>query len=37
LFVLNLIQERDNPAPGDYGILMAFGPGLTLQAALIQW
>jgi predicted naringenin-chalcone synthase len=37
LFVLNLIQEQGNPAPGDYGILMAFGPGLTLQAALIQW
>lgn len=37
LFVLDQIREQDHPAPGDYGILMAFGPGLTLQAALIQW
>lgn len=37
LFVLDEIQRCGQPAPGDYGIIMAFGPGLTMEAALIQW
>jgi alkylresorcinol/alkylpyrone synthase len=37
LFVLNEIQRGGNAAPGDLGVLMAFGPGLTLEAALVQW
>jgi predicted naringenin-chalcone synthase len=37
LFVLDSIQQTRNPQPGEYGILMAFGPGLTMEAALLQW
>ncbi len=37
LFVLDQIQRRGQPAPGDYGLLMAFGPGLTMEAALVRW
>jgi predicted naringenin-chalcone synthase len=37
LFVLDQIQRLGQPAPGDYGLLMAFGPGLTMEAAVIQW
>jgi alkylresorcinol/alkylpyrone synthase len=37
LFVLDEIQRGGDPAPGDFGVLMAFGPGLTLEAALVQW
>jgi len=37
LFVLDQIQRLGQPAPGDYGLLMAFGPGLTMEAALIRW
>ena len=37
LFVLEDIQCRGQPAPGDYGVLLAFGPGLTMESALIQW
>ena len=37
LFVLDRIQRCGQPQPGDYGVLMAFGPGLTMEAALVQW
>jgi alkylresorcinol/alkylpyrone synthase len=37
LFVLDQIQRCGRPAPGDYGLLMAFGPGLTMEAALVRW
>jgi alkylresorcinol/alkylpyrone synthase len=37
LFVLDEIQRQGDPSPGDYGVLMAFGPGLTLESALVQW
>jgi predicted naringenin-chalcone synthase len=37
LFVLDQIQRRGRPAPGDFAVLMAFGPGLTMEAALVQW
>jgi alkylresorcinol/alkylpyrone synthase len=36
-FVLDEIQRLRNPTAGDYGVLMAFGPGLTLESALVQW
>ncbi len=36
-FVLDEILRCGNPEPGDYGVLMAFGPGLTLETALVQW
>ncbi len=37
LFVLDEIGRRGEPRPGDYGVLMAFGPGLTLETCLLQW
>jgi alkylresorcinol/alkylpyrone synthase len=37
LFVLDEIQRCAGPTPGDYGVLMAFGPGLTLESALVRW
>ena len=37
LFVLDEIQRHSQPQPGDYGVLMAFGPGLTMESALVQW
>lgn len=37
LFVLDRIQECGHPEPGDYGVLVAFGPGLTMEGLLVQW
>jgi len=37
LFVLDEIQRRGEPQPGDYGLLLAFGPGLTMESALVRW
>jgi predicted naringenin-chalcone synthase len=37
LFVLDEIQRRGRPAPGDHGVLMGFGPGLTLEGAVLRW
>ncbi len=37
LFVLERIITTRRPSPGDIGLLMAFGPGLTVEAALVRW
>ncbi len=37
LFVLDEIKRCGAPQPGDYGVLLAFGPGLTMESALVQW
>jgi len=37
LFVLEHIQRCSHPTPGDYGVLLAFGPGLTMEGMLVQW
>jgi len=37
LFVLDRIFQSGAPQPGDYGVMMAFGPGLTMEALLIRW
>ncbi len=37
LFVLERIQRCEKPSHGDYGVLMAFGPGLTMEGLLVQW
>ena len=37
LFVLDEIIRTRQPAPDEYGVIMSFGPGLTMEAALIQW
>ena len=37
LFILKCIMQSEMPQPGDYGVLMAFGPGLTMESLLVQW
>jgi predicted naringenin-chalcone synthase len=37
LFVLERIIRDHAPEPGDYGVMMAFGPGLTMESILLRW
>lgn len=37
LFVLDHIQRTQQPPSGSYGIVLAFGPGLTTEGILVQW
>ena len=37
LFVLDEIQRKQQPAAGAYGMMMSFGPGLTMECALLRW
>lgn len=37
LFVLDHIQRCNQPSSGDYGVLLAFGPGLTMEGLLVRW
>ncbi len=37
LFILDEIQRQSPPPMGSYGLLLAFGPGLTMEAALLRW
>ena len=37
LFALDFILQKGSPSYRDYGVMMAFGPGLTMEAALVQW
>jgi alkylresorcinol/alkylpyrone synthase len=36
-FVLNEITRQGQPQSGDYALLLAFGPGLTIELCLIRW
>ncbi len=37
LFVLDEIIRCGKPEQGDYAVLLAFGPGLTMEGCLLQW
>jgi predicted naringenin-chalcone synthase len=37
LFVLDEIGRCGKPEAGDWGLLMAFGPGLTMESLLVRW
>ena len=37
LFVLERMMQEGSPKQGDYGVMMAFGPGLTMEATLLKW
>ncbi len=37
LFVLDEITQNGKPKSGDYAVLLAFGPGLTMESCLLQW
>ncbi len=36
-FVLAEIMQQGQPRPGDYALLLSFGPGLTIELCLLQW
>lgn len=36
-FVLDEIIRQGQPQPGDYALLLAFGPGLTVELCLVGW
>jgi predicted naringenin-chalcone synthase len=37
LLILERILATARPAPGEHGVIMAFGPGLTMESALIRF
>ena len=37
LFVLDRMMREGQPERGDYAVMMAFGPGLTMEAMLLRW
>jgi alkylresorcinol/alkylpyrone synthase len=37
LFVLSEILESEEPKPGDWGLLMAMGPGFCAELVLLRW
>jgi predicted naringenin-chalcone synthase len=37
LMVLEEVLRADRPAPGDFGVMLAFGPGLTIEGMLIRF
>lgn len=37
LFVLDDLMRTSRPKPGEYAVMMAFGPGLTMEACLLRW
>lgn len=36
-FVLDEITRQGQPQTGDYGLLLTFGPGLTVELCLVRW
>jgi polyketide synthase Type III len=37
LFVLDETMRNGNPQPGDLGVMLAMGPGLAIEGALLRW
>jgi alkylresorcinol/alkylpyrone synthase len=37
LFVMDRLMQVDKPQPGDFGLMIGFGPGITLELCLVQW
>lgn len=37
LFVLQETMRNDHPKPGNVGVMIAMGPGLAIEAALVEW
>ncbi|MGW3198632.1 type III polyketide synthase [Streptomyces sp. NPDC001118] len=37
LLILDRILREARPAPGEHAVLMAFGPGLTMESALVRF
>jgi predicted naringenin-chalcone synthase len=37
MFVLDEVVRTGTPRPGDWGVMVALGPGMAAEAALLQW
>ncbi|MEK9137421.1 MAG: 3-oxoacyl-[acyl-carrier-protein] synthase III C-terminal domain-containing protein [Bacteroidota bacterium] len=37
LFVLDETMRSGNPQHGDLGVMVAMGPGLAIEGALLRW
>jgi predicted naringenin-chalcone synthase len=37
LFVLDDVIQRGDPRPGDWGVMMALGPGMAAEVCLLKW
>ena len=37
MFVLDEVLRNGKPAPGDWGVMTALGPGMAAEAALLRW
>jgi predicted naringenin-chalcone synthase len=37
MFVLNEVIRTGDPQPGDWGVMVALGPGMAAEAALLRW
>jgi 3,5-dihydroxyphenylacetyl-CoA synthase len=37
MFVLDEVVRNGDPLPGDWGAMIALGPGMAAEAALLQW
>jgi len=37
MYVLDEVVRTGNPQPGDWGVMVALGPGMAAEAALLRW
>ena len=37
MFVLDEVVRNGDPQPGDWGVMVALGPGMAAEAALLKW
>ena len=37
MFVLDKVVRNGDPQPGDWGLMVALGPGMAAEAALLRW
>ncbi|MBZ5542940.1 MAG: hypothetical protein LAO07_04580 [Acidobacteriia bacterium] len=37
LFVLDEVIREGDPQPGDWGVMIALGPGMAAETALLRW
>jgi 3,5-dihydroxyphenylacetyl-CoA synthase len=37
MFVLDEVVRNGNPRPGDWGVMIALGPGMAAEIALLRW
>jgi len=37
LFVMDRLMQAEKPQPGDFGVMIGFGPGITIELGLVQW